>query len=344
MYFPSEEGKHPYTLYIHWQDKTPQLKAAIGFSNGVKIINFQLPNTSAPTTVKDFKYASKMSAEIKGISNKETISRLFGVPTANTYDKRWLNVEGVTVDGKEVFIQYDKGTLEIGKQTENYSELFLSGSRLSGRWLLRKIPNIFDKAFIDRERESEIAVLWKPSLQSSSPKGEYTQVTCDCPLKVLSKSSTPKNTPTYKTSSRLQAGITFNSLGEFEGTACAEGTWIDMFGVKYVYTADFVKKLASQMSQSANQGKLIVDKDHSNDDNGSIYAVSLFQDPINYVKVKGRYNGDLSSAMGLSLELRLRSVWNEEFQAWVPFEAITDRVSLVGDPACKICWINQVNK
>jgi hypothetical protein len=45
---------------------------------------------------------------------------------------------------------------------------------------------------------------------------------------------------------------------------------------------------------------------------------------------------------GLSPELTLRSAWNEEFAGWVPIDVTPDRVSLVTNPACKICWIQEI--
>lgn len=342
MYFPEETGKHPYTLYAIWNGQVPTMKLAIGFTEGVKLVDFQLPNAAFSSPVKTYKQASALSQTLKGVSNKENTSRLFGKALMGSANKGWLNVDGIAENG-EIYIPFDKGTIELGIQNNNYSELFFSGSKLSGRWFLRKLPNIFDKSLLG-DRESEICVLWKPSKQSNSPSEATHEVTCACPMKTLNSNPVkPDKVDKYVMKSSMTMPV-ITGEGTFEGIATAEGTWIDMFGVKYVYTADFVKLLASRMQEAVKTQSLLVDKHHQNDDNGTISSVLLVQDPINHVKVQGKYNGDLSDVLGMSMELRLRSVWSDEFQAWVPFDAMTDRVSLVSDPACKICWFTtQVN-
>ena len=41
-------------------------------------------------------------------------------------------------------------------------------------------------------------------------------------------------------------------------------------------------------------------------------------------------------------ELMIQSSWNDEFLGWVPFDATPERISLVTNPACKICWIQEI--
>ena len=88
---------------------------------------------------------------------------------------------------------------------------------------------------------------------------------------------------------------------------------------------------------------LTMDKDHNSEDRGLVDTVNMVQKPIKHITAKGKYNGSIDDVRGFSLEMTLKSVWSDSFQSWIPFDANPERLSLVGSPACKICWINQVN-
>lgn len=98
------------------------------------------------------------------------------------------------------------------------------------------------------------------------------------------------------------------------------------------------EKIQSQLTS----GKITVDKEHDSDDNGLITSASMVQTPIKHILVNGTYNGTLDDVEGLSPELMIQSSWNDEFLGWVPFDATPERISLVTNPACKICWIQEI--
>ena len=299
------------------------------------------------------------------ISDVPNVVRLYGTLSEDTRSTGWLSYQGTTdkpetievgdeyVSLPGVYRIHDRGTVKLGEQTPLYSEIYFNGDKLTDRWVLRQIPNIFDKSLFD---EDIVYLLWKPPIQKSFNSAyddnvKYETIKCSCPNVELSENyhDIIKEEGEYMLS-KMTTDIMFNTkTQEFEGISAAEGTWTDLFGEKYTYTKEFlVHNYNEQRARLASGEKITINTEHPDDDDvieGTITSVQLYQKPIYHIKVKGIYKGpvDLSDRKyGLSYEFRLRSVWNSEFDTWVPYESITEKISIVKRPACKICWINKV--
>jgi len=290
------------------------------------------------------------------ISDKPTITRLFGEMSEDTRSGAWLTYQSETDVGVNqnsgIYKIIDSGKMRIGEQNEKFSEIFFKGSLMSDRWILRVIPNVLDKALFS---SSNIFLLWKPSKQLSyesvfSPNKEYKDIQCDCPV----KSSSAHFHELVKDDgeemiSKLTTDVIFNPQSStFDGVGAAEGTWVDMFGEKYTYTPEFVVHTYNKQRDALARGeKIAIGTEHGvlESFNGEVTGVKLVTQPIYHIRVQGVYTGpsDINNEnFGLSYEFRLRSVWNSEFQSWVPYDSITDRIDVVRRPACKICWINKI--
>jgi hypothetical protein len=297
------------------------------------------------------------------LSNKPNITKLFGRESEDTRSPEWLEFEGQTlnaegeiaVDGQMkpvsgIYEIIDSGLLKIGKQTNEHSEIFLQGRTLTDRWILRRLPNVFDNSFLSDSEE--VILLWKPQKQksyNSSPEEPYNIVLCDCPIKdASSKFHEYAKEEGVEILSKLTTDILFDyNTQTFEGISAAEGTWVDMFGNKYTYTPEFIIHTYNKQRDMLNSGeKITLNTEHLGENyEGEVTDVKLYQQPIYHIKVKGIYKGPSKLSddkFGLSYEYRLRSSWNEEFQTWIPFESITERLSVVKRPACKVCWITKV--
>jgi len=305
------------------------------------------------------------TGEMAGISNVPNITKIFG-ESEDTRVPAWLTFEGQTknsegeenVDGKTVqfpgfYTILDKGKAIVGVQTDDYSEVFLSGEQLTDRWIIRKLPNLFPKVFGGKT----INLLWKPPVQKSFNSAldynvDYNTVDCACPIKNASENfaKLSRGEGTVM-NSEMVTDVNFDKeLQTFEGIAGAEGTWIDMFNNKYTYTKEFiVHHYKEQLARLESGDTIELNTSHELEHQfeGKITGVRLVREPIYHIVVNGIYSGpaDLTDGeYGLSYEYRLRSSWNEEFQSWVPFFATTDKISVVRKPACKICWINKVKQ
>jgi len=293
------------------------------------------------------------------ISDSPNITRLFGTRSEDTRSEGWLTFEGTTLEKESesdlgVYEIFDSGTVKFGERTRKYTELFFNGDKVTDRWILRKIPNVFDKAMFSEG--SPVYLFWKPPKQKSYDdsyisNSKYKEVKCECPTEKLSaKFAEISKDEGEVVFSKMSTDIMFNGDAQtFEGVAAAEGTWIDLYGEKYTYTKEFIIHTFNKQRDFLKSGeKVTLNTEHPefNQIQGEITDVQLYQEPIYHIRVKGIYKGDTDLSddqYGLSYEFRLRSKWNEEFQCWVPFDAITDKISVVKKPACKICWINKVN-
>jgi hypothetical protein len=261
------------------------------------------------------------------LSNNPNTTKLFGLKSEDTRSPDWMNFEGDTVDG--IYKIIDKGELEITDQDDKHFKLTLNGEHLNGEWILRRIPNVFDKALFGEATFGY--VFWKPGENNSE----------------LAKFSEDDLT---ETGGRFNLDITLNAEDQtFEGIGAAEGTWTDMFGVPYMYTAEFIESIFKSQERKLQAGERIpLNTEHPNDEldiDGDVTEVLLVREPINHIRVKGKYHGATTlqaGEVGLSYEFRFRSNWSPEFQAWIPFDSITDKLSVVKRPACKICWITKV--
>lgn len=335
--FSEEEANYIIHEYTIGEKKEYQL--SIGNENDLQFLRF--PRTG----------------EMATISDSPNITRLFGEMSEDTRSGAWLSFEGETLEPEEgqnsgIYKIYDTGRIRIGNQTEKYSELFFSGSKMSDRWILRKLPNPFDRALFSSEN---IYLLWKPPLQKSynqanSSISKYKEIICPCSNKEISaKFHELVREEGVETISKLSSDVIFNPDSKtFNGIGAAEGTWIDMFGEKYVYTKEFITHLYNEQRERLKNGETIKvgGDEHTDGFNGTINNVKLHTQPVYHIEVEGIYHGPSklsNERYGLSYENRLRSVWNEEFQAWIPFGGSTDAINVVRKPACKICWINKVN-
>ena len=308
----------------------------------------------------ELQYIVFHKAQMATISDNPNITRLFGTLSEDTRSEGWLSFNGETVEPERdnlpgIYNIVDNGKMKIGIQTEKYSEVFFNGTNLSDRWILRKMPNVFDKAMFSEE---SILLLWKPTKQKSYenahlPTKPYNTKMYSCATNEISaKFSEITKDGGIDIISKLTSDVIFDTAtNTFEGVASAEGTWIDMFGEKYTYTPEFIIHDYNNQRDTLKRGeKILVGTDHKLDSesfNGEITDVQLFQEPIYHIRVKGIYNGPAdikNEKYGLSYEYRFSSSWNEEFQSWVPFKSKTNRIDVVKRPACKICWINKVNE
>jgi len=296
------------------------------------------------------------TGNMDAISDSPNVTRLFGEMSEDTREGAWLTYETETESNlgqnPGIYKIFDSGKVKFGEQNEKFSELFFNGKVLHDRWLLRVVPNVLDKSLFSDEK---ILVFWKPAEQLSydqafSANKEYKTIQCECPVK---KSSAHFHDLVKEEGeellSKMSTDVIFNpDTHTFEGVGSAEGTWIDMFGEKYTYTPEFITHSYNKQRDALARGeKIMVGTEHQSllGFHGEVTDIQLFQQPIYHIRVKGIYTGPVdiqNENYGLSYEFRLRSVWNSEFQTWVPFDSTTDRIDVVRRPACKICWINKV--
>jgi hypothetical protein len=303
-------------------------------------------------------------ANMATISNTPNITQLFGRESEDTRSKDWLTFEGTTknaegieeLDGKTIQVPgvykiFDSGKAIMGQQTDDYSEIFLKGSKLSDRWLLRKIPNVFTKVF---KGSDPVYLLWKPPAQKSfnnALDGEPAkEVQCACAIKDSSaKFHDFVKEDGVQMASGMITDVMFDQENHtFRGIGAAEGTWIDMFANKYTYTPEFIVHNYNEQLAKLTAGTIIplnTGHDLEHEFEGKIDTIELRKDPIYHIVVNGTYQGPADikdEQFGLSYEYLLRSSWNEDFQSWVPFSSETEKLSVVRNPACKVCLINKV--
>lgn len=337
MIFPESKDKLPFVIHEHkvGDDITYQMSIKTG-TEELQFLNFA------------------RTGKMATISDSPNITRLFGSLSEDTRTEGWLTFEGETLKPERenlpgVYRIMESGTVQFGEQNDKYTEMFLESESLTGRWILRKIPNVLDKSLFSDE---SIYLFWKPPRQKTFEETSYNTASCACPVKTLeSKFSEITHEEGDNMISKMSTDVMFDSSNNtFEGVGAAEGTWTDMFGERYVYTREFIVHNYNQQRDFLKEGgKIVIGTEHQEgmlSFNGEVTDVQLFREPIYHIRVNGIYNGPKnieSEQFGLSYEFRFKSVWSPEFQSWVPFESKTDRIDVVKRPACKICWINKVN-
>src|SRR3972149_8030160 len=208
------------------------------------------------------------------LSDTPNITRLIGKQSDDTRSAGWLDfegttkspesivdvVEGTTIEKQAEYNIIDKGVLKLGNQTAKFSELYFNGNILNDRWILRRIPNVFDiSKFGDAK---ECLLLWKPSKQKSYEHSAdklypFQEIACDCPL----KDSTSKFEEFAKQEgvegiAKFDNDVTFNTDTQtFSGVAMAEGTWLDMYGVPYIITSKFITHLYNTQRDMLKEGE-----------------------------------------------------------------------------------------
>ena len=341
--FPKTEEELPFVLHEHTIGNKVDYQLSVQTNdNGLQFLKF--PRTGNMATLSD----------------QPNVTRLFGTLSDNTRTEAWLTFKGQTTEPESgnqpgVYDIMERGVLKIGQQTAKFSEVFLNSQNLSDRWILHKIPNIFDEIVFPDSKE--VILLWKPPRQKQyqdafSKNVEYNDIQCPCPVRDSSaKFHELVREEGEELMTKMTSDIMFDRESQtFEGVESAEGTWIDLYGEKYTYTPEFIIHHFNEQKQRLAKGGVIkMGTLHGDitDFQGSIDSVELYREPIYHIRVKGVYKGpiDLDEGnYGLSHEARLKSVWNHKFQSWVPYASTTERVDVVKRPACKICWINKVNK
>ena len=324
---PLEDGHYDFSMMGHWKDKDFTYELQI--KNKDKLITF--PFKSSVTNTESFhtlKSVRLQPCKCEELGDEPGISRLFGQfsePKERSAD--WFLFEGVTKDTKEVYMPILQGKVEI-KHTESTTEFNFDSEKLSGRWLLRKLPNIFDNDFISG---LDMQLFWKPELEDNPIKLDN--------LNTLN-SSMFENFEHKTIHSQFQSGVSIASNSkDFVVTIAAEGTWIDKFGVKFTYTRDFISTLFNSMNRQLLEGTipLGVDKEHDMQDNGKITNLELLDEPIAHIRGRGFFNGEIGDVNGASIDAELEAAFVPKFQSWFPISGITKRVSLVASPACKVC-------
>ncbi len=321
------DGQHAFSILSHWNQNKLSYELQILTSDKIVSLPFKSPNAPQPTQpIRTLSSSKEISCKcMGGVGDTSGVSRLFGEDIEGIdRDPDWFNFEGVTKN-KEVYIPLVKGKVEV-KNTELSTEFNFESDKLTGRWLLRTLPNIFDNGFIKGERMN---LFWKPgnitkiqSLNSEELKMETTKITT--------------------TINSMLQGVTIDSRAKrFEVIVAAEGTWVDKFGVKFTYTPDFVKTLFNSMNRQMLEGTipLGVDKEHSQIDEGKMDELELLDEPITHIRGRGFFNGEIGDVNGASIDAELDAVFSPTFQSWFPVNGVTKRVSLVASPACKVCLL-----
>jgi hypothetical protein len=323
------DGIYNYDVLGHWKKDKFIYELQVEMSDKVLALPFEHPLLDYGTNVQSIESANAEKCPCEIIGDRPGVSRLFGSfsePTERVRDFKGFT--GVTKE-KEVYLPVDKGTIRIFN-TENSTELWFKGEKMNGRWLLRDLPNIFDNKFIEGER---MQLLWKPETKETQMSQQLENLK-QLPIKVL------KGEPS-KIQSLMQSGISVNSeTKEFDVTVAAEGTWLDKFGQKFTYTKDFINTLFTTMNMQILDGTIPsgVDKEHSKIDEGKMTSLQLLDEPIAHIKGRGFFNGPIGDVNGASIDAELDAIFLEEFQSWFPVNGITKRVSLVANPACKVCF------
>lgn len=313
-----KEGNYEFSILGHWKDK--ELKYELQILQENKIIAFPFKSANAPRpseSITTLMSAKNITCKCLGGIGDVPGSRIAGEFSSVERDPSWINFEGVTKKTKEVYLPLIKGKVQI-KNTEMSTELIFNSKEITGRWLMRALPNIYDK-LIEGENMN---LLWKPETVDS----------------ILKK---PKvSGETEKINSMMSVEVTQVGESEFEVILAAEGSWTDRFGQKFIYTKEFINTLYTNMNMQVLEGKipLGVDMEHNKIDNGRITKLELLDHPIAQIKGRGYFNGSIKDTRGASIDAELDVFFQKDLQSWIPVNGITKRVSLVANPACKVCY------
>lgn len=324
---PIPTGVYKFTLMNHWNGS--DLTYELQFGMGKKVIAIPLKSpTKYDTPVNTLMEAKKRSCSCTSdLGDVPGISRLFGeFSDPIERSESWMNFEGVSKRTKNVYYPLIKGQVEV-INTEQTTQLLFDSEKLSGRWLLRSIPNIFDDGFI---KGDQMYLFWKPDTMESLMESKK---------KVNTKVG--EETEKVKVISHMQSGVSRSSNSkEFDVIIAAEGTWIDRFGQKFIYTKEFINRLFSSMSRQVDGDNIPigVDKMHNKIEEGKITKLELLQSPVAMIKGRGFFNGPIDDVNGASIDAELSAVLLPKLQAFLAIDGVTKRVSLVKSPACKLCF------
>ncbi len=321
------DGVYNYDVLGHWKNGDFRYELQVHTNDKVLMLPFKHPLFQYEK-INTLQSANEARCPCEIVGDRDGVSRLFGsFSEATERVPAFKGFRGVTRE-KEVYLPVDKGTVRIFN-TENTGEYWFKGDKMNGRWLLRDLPNIFDNNFIEGER---MQLFWKPETRETHMHQKLEN------LKTMQSSQLTGEK--VKIHSEFDTGISIASnSNDFEVTIAAEGTWIDKFGQKFTYTKDFINTLFTNMNMQLMDGAIPigVDKEHNKFDNGKITQLQLLDEPIAHIKGRGFFNGPIADANGASIDAELDAVFVDQFKSWFPVNGITKRVSLVANPACKVC-------
>ena len=302
-----EPGEYNYTVLGHFNDN--ELTYNLMFEK--KGIVHNIPMKSE-FYVKNIKVEQSLHTPCEGknaCGNSPGISRLYSIDEKEKINKDWLNFEGRTLDNQYYKKLYSgKVNVKEGISTE----LHMSGD-LDGRWLMRKIPNVFNK------ESKECTLFWKPEIEDVKIIKET----------ILSEQSFP-----------------IEQIGNMVmGTLIAEGTWQGTH--KTTWTRESVKSYYDQIQHKMNTEdyKIPLNLEHNSKN------VVGYIDKIKFLKSGGVYRiagtgyttVDKSQYRGLSVHLNhdqhIRLLYSDtkiiDSSQKVDFNYF--QVALVQKPACTLC-------
>jgi hypothetical protein len=305
-----------FSMLGHWNGDKFTYELQIEEDNHVMMFPFKSPlPLQKVQTLQD---ANAVECPCKEMGDIEGVSRLYGeFSEPIEREKAFINFEGVTKSG-DVYKVLEKGQVDIIK-TEMGTTLNFESDLIKGRWLLRTLPNIFNKEFISGDN---MQLLWKPG----------TSTLMSDPMEQIGD-------PT-KIHSEIISVVTEMEGNSFNTVVAATGRFVDRFGQPFIYTKDFLKTLYTNMKRQMDEGNnpIGVDAHHTKIDDGKMTELHLLEEG-QQSKIVGRgiYNGDMAGTTGASIDAEFDVFWDRKAKAYIPVNGVTKRVSLVASPACKVC-------
>lgn len=255
-----EDGIYDFSMLGHWTKDNFTYELQVEMSDKILTLPFKNPLVKG----KIFESINSVpdgTCPCEVIGDKAGVSRLYGEfsePIERHLD--FKRFKGITKD-KQTYAPMERGTVRVFN-TENSTEFWFKSPKITGRWLLRDLPNVFDNEFIKGER---MQLFWKPETKETHMGQQLEN------LKTLNSSVLKGETT--KINSMMQSGISIASnKKDFDVTVAAEGTWVDKFGQKFTYTKDFINTLFTTMNMQILDGTIPigVDKEHSKIDEGKM--------------------------------------------------------------------------
>jgi len=156
------DGIHPFTMLGHWKEEDFTYELQIELDTKLLAYPFKNPllHTEMTQTLEDLE-GKECPCDVLG--DEAGISRLFGeFSEPIEREKDFATLEGVTED-KDVYRPIFDGEVRV-LNTENSTEFFFNSDKLTGRWLLRSLPNIFSQTFLEGEK---MQLFWKPDTKET---------------------------------------------------------------------------------------------------------------------------------------------------------------------------------
>ena len=302
-----EPGDYNYTVLGHFNND--DLVYNLMFEKDGVVHNFPMKSEFYVKTIKGEQSLHTPCEGKSACGNSSGISRLYSIEGKEKINKDWLNFEGRTLDNQYYKKLYSgKVNVKEGVSTE----LQMSGD-LDGRWLMRKIPNVFNK------ESKDCTLFWKPETNDVKLVEE----------KLFSEQAFP-----------------IEQIGNMVmGTVLAEGTWQGK--QKTTWTRESIKSYYDQLQHKMNTEDYKIPLNLEHDSKNIVGYI----DKIKFSKTGGIYrilgSGyttiDKSQYTGLSVHFTHEKHY--EIKAYdtkiVDSEQKVDfnhfQVALVQKPACTIC-------